>query len=360
MKKAFQSLLVLMIMALSACSSNNAETEELIEKKLNEIMAAKSPYAVGKYETPLLSTYSWDSIFGGPAGDTLQYDRFGEIDQLVFVAPPETVFSLQRQVRVKTRSGGETIYYKVSTPFYKGEEALWADGRFLDLQDIEPKTSSETLSSSEILKNLRSFKGSPYTWHGSSSSGAEQLLEWYPPSKPLSERSKNDWIVKGFDSIGMLFRASKGTTPLTFHELSTFGSELNIDFSAVNTTDSAGNIKDSSLEKAKMLMNALSPLDMIVFSDRVLIVLDGQEVIESRYRSKFDGEVKISPLFDTIVGLLQKAVFVVDPAQELDPKQKSFFIRRFADQIPNPEEEELSEDIPETSSSALNNAEIIE
>ena len=59
------------------------------------------------------------------------------------------------------------------------------------------------------------------------------------------------------------------------------------------------------------------------------IVLSGSEVIESRYKSAFDGEVQITPLLDTVYGLLQKSAFVTDPISEANRQQKTFFIRRF-------------------------------
>lgn len=351
------------LIMLSACSSERPLEADLIEKNLNEIMAAKTSYAITKYETPLLNTYVWESIFGGPSGDALSYDRFGEIDQLVLLVPPGTPLSLQRQVRTKTRNNQEILYYKVSSPLYPGPEALWTDGRFLDLQDFEaPQKAVPSLTATEIASTLQTFKGLPYTWHGSSAFGAEKLLEWYPPSKTISERTKNDWILKGFDSLGMLFRASQGKTPLDLSQLIHFGDPVALDLSSITNTDARGNTLDNSLAKAKALMAILEPLDIIVLKDRIWIVVSREELIESRYRSQFDGQVTISSLLDTLYGLFQKAIFVNSPQEEAtDPNQKYFFIRRFSTMLPAPKEESSDEESTEFGdSSLLQDTEIIE
>lgn len=320
---------------LNGCGSGTEEDTTLIDNQLDQIMAAKTLYALTKGETPLMNTYDWDGIFGEADGNTLKYDRFGEIDELVFVAPPNSPLSLQRQIRHKTRLGTETIYYKVTTPDYTGEEPLWVDGRFLELQDVRPITEKKTQTASQTIELLRSYIGLPYTWHGSSAEGASRILDYYPPATEITTRSKNDWILKGFDSLGMLYRASLGASPLDLKSLMVFGQPVTVDFSTVSDKDEQGNIIDVNVAKAKLLMTELQPLDIISMSDRVWIVLDRSEVIESRYRSKFDGDVKTQSLFDTLVGLLQKSTLVKDPFQESEDKSvKKFFIRRSADLSP--------------------------
>jgi hypothetical protein len=334
----FRPTLLFGILALAlfvtGCGSDDVPQQtELIDKQLNEIMAAKSPFAFGKGDVPILNTHDWDLVFGGPAGDTLKYDRYGEVDELVFVALPNTPFNLQRQIRKKTRSGAETIYYKVTTPVYRGEEELWVDGRFLDLQDLRPSTTdAEAPSAAKILITLREYDGLPYNWRGSSDLGIPELLEFYPPADSVSERTQSDWMLKGFDSLGMLYRASGGSTPLDLKTLARFGEPVFVDTSEITNLDVNGNTVDTTVPKAKKIMSSLRPLDIISFGDRVWIVLDQSEVIESKYRSKFDGSVQISTLYDTLVGLLQKGVFVQDSFEELENKEaKKFFIRRFAD-----------------------------
>ncbi|MGE3278865.1 MAG: hypothetical protein AB7J40_03660 [Candidatus Altimarinota bacterium] len=336
MKLRFVLLLavVLSSVSLSACGSDDVPSDaEFIDKQLNEIMAAKTPFATGKGDVPLLNTHDWDTVFGGPAGDTLKYDRYGEIDELVFVALPNTPFQLQRQIRKKTRSGTETIYYKVTTPVYQGDQELWVDGRFLDLQDVRTAPiSDEAPSAAKTLITLRNYEGSPYTWRGSSETGVPELLEYYPPAESVSARTQDDWMLKGFDSLGMLYRASGGQTPLDLKSLSRLGEGVFVDTSEITNTDADGNTIDATVPKAKKIMTGLRPLDVISMGDRVWIVLDQSQVIESKYRSKFDGSIQITSLFDTLVGLLQKGVYVKDPFAELEDKNaKKFFIRRYAD-----------------------------
>lgn len=338
--------LLLTSLSLSACGSDDTPTDaELIDKERNEVMAAKAPFALAKDETPVLSTHEWDSIFGGETGEALRYDKYGEIDELVFVALPGTPFTLQRQIRKQTRSGAETIYYKVTTPAYTSDQQLWVDGRFLDLQDVRPpEKTPEYPIPAKTLVTLRSYEGSPYTWHGTSKDGVPELLEFYPAAEALSDRSKGDWALKGFDSLGMLYQASGGRTPLDLKSLARFGEAVFVDTSTVTDKDENGNVRDTTVPKAKLVMAGLKPLDIISMGDRLWVVLDNDQVLESKYRSKFDGSVQSTTLYDTLVGLFQKGTYVKDPSEELENKDaKKFFIRRYPEpeKVPEPTEEEI-------------------
>lgn len=337
MKKLF---IIISVLSLLGCSAAEIPQDDGLssEKALDVIMAAKTPYALTKTDAPLLNTPEWENIFGGNSGSELQYDRFGEIDQLILVAPKGTLLTLQRQIRKKLKSGAETIYYKVGTDLYSENEALWIDGRFLDLQDVRPlivapsggQEEPATISATTMISRLRGFVSLPYTWHGASETGIPELFLWYPMAKPLSERMKNDWILKGFDSIGLLFRASNFKTPLGFSRFTILGEAVFPDLSGISATDKRGNQHDPSIERAEKLAEDLKPLDLIFYEDRLIIVLDNAEVIESRYRSAFDGKVTVSPLFDTLVGLFQKAEFIADPSvEQTNPQIKRFFVRRF-------------------------------
>lgn len=323
-------LLPLLVFGLSACGGSEVADQptDPLDKQLNQILAAKVPFALSKSEAPVLNTHDWDSIFGGAPGNELKYDRYGEIDELVFVAPPKTLFNLKRQIRKVTRQGDETIYYKVTTPIYNGSEPLWVDGRFLDVTDVKPAFQVEPASAAKTLTNLRSFEGQRYTWRGSSATGVPELLLYYPPSEPISERMQDDWALKGFNSMGLLFRASNGSTPLDVNQLVRFGRPVYENFD-----DLKGEEDDSVIDKkARALMGILKPLDVIQFGERVMIVLDRDQVMEAKYESKYAGKAVVSNLVDTAYGLLTKGEFMEDPLQELTNRtKKKFFIRRYAD-----------------------------
>ena len=348
-----------LLLAITACGSDPVQEEDLFEKHIDEITAAKTRYAVAKAETPVLNTHYWDNVLGGDSGDALKYDQYGEVDELVFVAPEGTFFTLQRQIRKKTRAGVETILYKVTTPDYTGDENLWVDGRFLDLRDARPEVTKDSVSVAKTIVTLRSYAGIPYTWHGSSATGAPDLLDYYPPTEDLTLRTRNDWIFKGFDSIGMLYRASGGETPLTLKELSRFGESVYFDLEDAllnglpaediapeptedsETSDAAETPEEAPADessprtytaedKVNLLMSKLEPLDVIISGERVWIVLDNEQIIEARYRSKFDGDVVISALYDTLSGLLQKATFAKDPFdQPEEDNSRTFSVRRY-------------------------------
>src|SRR3990170_7173632 len=100
------------LLLLSSCGDSDEQQDDVaVDSTLNQIMAAKTPFALSKSSTPVFTTHEWDFIFGGETGDALKYDNYGEIDELVFVALPGTFFSLQRQIRKQIRAGNETIYY---------------------------------------------------------------------------------------------------------------------------------------------------------------------------------------------------------------------------------------------------------
>ena len=83
-------------------------------------------------------------------------------------------------------------------------------------------------------------------------------------------------------------------------------------------------------DKVNLLMSKLEPLDVIISGERVWIVLDNEQIIEARYRSKFDGDVVISALYDTLSGLLQKATFAKDPFdQPEEDNSRTFSVRRY-------------------------------
>jgi len=252
---------------------------------------------------------------------TLRYDKFGEIDELEFIAPKGTVFFLQRQIRQQIRSG-ETIYFQVSTDYYPTNTPLWIDGRFLDIREVYPDSPPiEERTSQEILEYLRSLEGVPYTWNGNYSRGIPEILEYYQPSGDISARLTGDWILEGVDSTGALHEASGGITPLDDSKMTTFGDSIHIELDTEQKTKE---------EIAQQLIDVLLPLDIIATGGRTWIVLDDNQVLESKHRAKFDGSVVISPLLHTIVGLLEKRVYVQDIMDELENKKaKKFVIRRW-------------------------------
>ncbi|MDF2378956.1 MAG: hypothetical protein P1V18_01885 [Candidatus Gracilibacteria bacterium] len=348
MKNFLRGLLIsFSLLILVGCGGSDAtETvPDVLDKQLNQILAAKVPFASSKGEAPVLNTHDWDSVFGGESGKDLKYDRYGEIDEVVFVAPPGTLFNLKRQIRKVTRQGDETIYYKVTTPIYDGSQALWIDGRFLNVNDVKPAFDVTAETATKTLVNLRNYENQPYTWRGSSSAGAPELLLYYPPSESISARTQDDWSLKGFNSMGLLYRASNGATPLDAAQLSRFGRPVFKNFNDMVGDDETP-VAD---KKAKALTALLKPLDIVQFGDRVMIVLDNDQITEAKYLSKYAGKVVISNLADTVYGLLDKGEFVEDPFQELvNRTKKKFFIRRYADTSDLEGGEAVEEDTEDT------------
>jgi hypothetical protein len=334
--------IVIVIMIVKACSSGDEEVtpdESVDARQLNEILAAKSPYAIAKKPTPVLSTHDWDSVFGGEGGSSLKYDEYGEVDELQFIAPTGTVFDLVRQVRKKTRSGDETIYFQVGTDASIASDELWIDGRFLDVRDVRPvEEDVPSLERVDIVKALRAMDGLRYTWNGSYHKGVNELLEFYRPVENVSERTEGDWVLSGVDTLGGLYEVTGGLTPLEEALVTKFGDAITplLDY------------EDKEVDEvAQQLMSSLNPLDLLSTGDRTWVVLDRDEVWQSRYKSKFDGEVTITPLFDTVKGLLEKYTFVNEFTDEIEGGGKKFVARRWFEGRTRPVEETFPEQLTE-------------
>ena len=91
------------------------------------------------------------------------------------------------------------------------------------------------------------------------------MLDFYPPSKALDEKTLVTWTFQGLDCSGLLYLATDGCTPRNTSQLVTFGKSLSIK-------------GKSPLEIQKLV----KPLDIIVWKGHVIIVLNPEQTIESR------------------------------------------------------------------------------
>jgi cell wall-associated NlpC family hydrolase len=110
--------------------------------------------------------------------------------------------------------------------------------------------------------------------------GVTELVEhFYGGTVPVSTR--NSLILAGLDCSGLLYQASNGWTPRNTSQLISYGQPVAI----------AG-------KSAAEIVRQLEPLDLIVWNGHVIIVLDGETVIESRLEcgKKGNGGVVLTPL----------------------------------------------------------------
>lgn len=269
-------------------------------------------YAVATIPTPVLNSPEFDQIFGGPDGKTLTTDGCGQIRALEFVALPGTVF----EVLSATKRGNRIIFRVVSAEYPSPPgRGLYVDARFVTITHIQPRERRRALPPFEkIVERLLAAQGTPYLWGGNVSRGVPQLLLFYPPSEvPTDREYLARWMLTGVDCSGLLYEATDGYTPRNTSQLVTYGAPVRI----------AGLSADE-------IARRLRPLDLIVWNGHVMIVLDGEKVIESRpgCHGEVNG-VRLSPLVETLRTLMKTRVPLDIPPFNQRQSSRSFVVRRW-------------------------------
>ena len=221
-------------------------------------------YGVARSATPVLNSPALSDIFGGADGRSLRTDRCGQVRQLEFIALPGTVFRLLGKV-----PGSAATVYRVETDDYPAPNdiSLYVDSRFIELRDERPPARIRTLPTRErIIAALKKAIGSPYVWGGNIPEGVDALVgTFYPAGTAIDERVKRRITLAGVDCSGLLYQATGGWTPRNTSLLVSYGAGV-----AVGGKD------------ARQIAESLKPLDLIVWSGHVVIVLDRDTAIESR------------------------------------------------------------------------------
>lgn len=240
--------------------------------------AAPFGYGVARSAAPVLNSPAFHAVFGGRDGGTLKSDHCGQVRELEFIALPGTTFKLLGE----TRSGTATIY-RVETADYPAPAngSLYVEASFIEPSETEPPPRPRKLpAQADIVAALRQAADAPYVWGGNLQQGVPELAGmFYRRAIPSGE--KNRLILAGVDCSGLLYQATGGWTPRNTAQLVTFGNGVNI----------AG-------KRAADVAEQLKPLDLIVWSGHVVIVLDHETVIESRLAcgSPGNGGVVTTPL----------------------------------------------------------------
>ena len=270
--------------------------------------AQAARYAVALSPTPVLNTPDFPAVFGGRDRTTPAADRCGQLRAVEFVALPGTLFTVEGETAV-----GDARILRVTTRDYPypTKSGYYLDSRFVRIQTDRPAERHPRLPErAEILARLRAHKGARYVWGGNIPAGVGALLAYYPPVKPLDREQRDIWQLRGVDCSGLLYQATDGATPRNTSALVAFGSGVPV----------AG-------KSPSAITRQLRPLDLIVWPGHVMIVLDGNEVIESRLdcANPSDG-VRIRPLQPALEQLMTRR----RPADRLFGKgEGSFLVRRW-------------------------------
>ncbi len=270
-------------------------------------------YAVATLPAPVLNTPDIASVFGGGDGKTLHLDHSGLIREVEFVAIPGTKFRIEESLK----QGDRTIYRVTTDDYpYPTKSGYFLDSRFVGTSSNPPSPRPKFLPvKQKVIEDLLAAEGSRYVWGGNFRAGIPQLLDFYPPAPEfyLSAATKEMWQLRGVDCSGLLYEATNGYTPRNTSSLVEYGRSLPI----------------AGLE-ASQIAERLEPLDLIVWSGHVMIVLDRERLIESRLDcGGKGGGVMVRPLRGALVELMKWRV-PLDGYQATTPNgEKGFVIRRW-------------------------------
>lgn len=259
-------------------------------------------YAIAVLNTPVLNTGDFESVFGGSEGKSVKTDNKGLIREMEFIALPNTVF----EILDETVKGDHSIYRIRTDDYPYNSSGLFIDSRFVKTLDTLPGNRVKTIPSrEEIISAMNSLEGYQYMWGGNCGDGIEQLLEFYKPSDEINNSTRDNWKLKGVDCSGLIYQATNGSTPRNTSSLITYGEGVDI----------AG-------KNAGQIAGLLQPLDLIVWSGHVIIVLDNNTVIESTP----DPGVHKSDLLGRLKSILKERTPVNDWGAS---DKKRFVVRRW-------------------------------
>lgn len=270
---------------------------------------ADSLYAIAIVPAPVLNRPEFSTVFGGKDGKTLMKDDCGLLRAVEFIALPGTVFTIEK--KIEARSG---MVYQVTTDDYPypSPGGYFVDARSVKIYQQRPAERPRNLPIKEkLLENLEKRVGTRYIWGGNVTAGIVELAGWYPPTGAVD---RSLWQLAGLDCSGLLYEASNGYTPRNTSSLVSYGNPVKI----------AGK---SASELAALLL----PLDLIVWPGHVLILLEGERVIESRVVCSLPEEgVRIRPLKEALADIMRKR----KPVDRIANGKAEFVVRRWYVSVP--------------------------
>jgi hypothetical protein len=223
----------------------------------------KNQFFITTKPTPTFNRPDLKNIFGGENGHTLLLDERGHMRALEFIALKNSIFEYVENAATHPTH----LIYKVKMDDYPNKN-LFIDSRFVRKAtkfELLPRPQKPEFNSYYVLKKIEGLLGLPYLWGGNWSSGIDEMLRLYPPSKELDPITKSKWTLNGVDCSGLLYEALDGFCPRNTKELIKFGSFLNIEGLSI-----------------KKIISLLQPLDLIVYIGHLIIVKDKNFTIESR------------------------------------------------------------------------------
>lgn len=266
-------------------------------------------FGVARIPAPVLNAVDFGRVFGGQNGSSLKTDSCGQVRELEFIALPGTVFKILEEFK-----SGMSVTYRVETDEYPivAGRRLYIDSRFLELHGHAPHSRVRRLPPREqVMATLRDALGSPYVWGGNVGHGVPELMRYF--YRNVSSIEVRRLTLAGLDCSGLLYQATSGWTPRNTAQLVRHGHPVAI--------------KGRNSEEIALL---LEPLDLIVWNGHVLIVLDGETVIESRLECGVPGNggVVTTPLLQRLNEIMRTRR-PVDDWTTAGKKGNVFVVRRW-------------------------------
>jgi hypothetical protein len=264
------------------------------------VSAVEKRYCRAVIPCPVLNSPDFRKVFGGEDGKTVKVDRKGLIRELEFIAFPGTSFEIISEIPVSSHS-----ILEVRTRDYPYNTPLFIDSRFVVFSGSKvPERKKALLPAEEILSAMKAMEGRPYMWGGNYYPGIKELPDFYPPRGQVPAAKLSLWHLEGVDCSGLIYQASGGYTPRNTSSMLTFGEGLRISGMSANE-----------------ISRTVKPLDLIVWSGHVVIVLSPDKVIESSHPE--------GVIISEIVPRLRSIMSDRSPANGWDSQKKSFVIRRW-------------------------------
>ncbi|GFO61635.1 hypothetical protein GMST_39600 [Geomonas silvestris] len=251
-------------------------------------------HLVAQVPTPVLNTLAFSASFSHGRLDPCRGDR-----PIEFVALPGTLFTVQGV----SHDHGVTIYRVTTKDYpYPSKTGYFVDSRFVRAADSStPERAAKLPGRAEIQEGLLASLGKTYVWGGNVREGVDLVEKLYPQGDRLA----------GVDCSGLLYQATDGFTPRNTSALISYGNALPV----------AG-------LTAREVARKLEPLDLIVWKGHVMIVLDGESIIQSTMGCPGVGGVGISPTVETLEKLM-KTRKPRDSYPQGSAGSKSFVVRRW-------------------------------
>ncbi|UPU35411.1 C40 family peptidase [Geomonas paludis] len=245
---------------------------------------------------PVLNTPDFAGSFSGK----VQLDPCRGVRPIEFIALPGTLFTVEGE---QEQNGVKVLRVTSNDYPYPSKTGLFIDARFVEPAGPAARERRPHLpEQAEIQKRLLAALGKPYVWGGNVKDGVPLLRRYYPQGDPLA----------GVDCSGLLYQATDGFTPRNTSTLTGYGQAVPV----------AG-------LSAEAIAGKLKPLDLLVWNGHVMVVLDGDSIIESRMGcgGKHSG-VMITPKLE-LVRQIMKTRKPADSFPKGSAGAGSFVVRRW-------------------------------